>query len=52
MKVLFGVAIGYLLGTRAGRQRYETIVRTARRVADSPPVRSASAAAREKIRGL
>ncbi|MDS1271226.1 hypothetical protein RIF23_13060 [Lipingzhangella sp. LS1_29] len=31
-----GLAVGYVLGTRAGRRRYEQITRMARRVADSP----------------
>jgi len=40
MKLLVGVAIGYLLGTKAGRERYESIVRVARRVAGSQTVQS------------
>lgn len=40
MKLLFGVAIGYVLGTKAGRERYESIVRVARRVAGSQTVQS------------
>jgi len=33
-----GVAAGYVLGTRAGRQRYEQIVAGARRLASHPTV--------------
>ncbi|MGW5875721.1 hypothetical protein ACWFMI_04070 [Nocardiopsis terrae] len=33
-----GLAIGYVLGAKAGRARYEQLSRTARRVADSPLV--------------
>ncbi|GAA3213351.1 YtxH domain-containing protein [Nonomuraea helvata] len=33
-----GMAIGYVLGSRAGRERYEQIKRTAQRVADNPRV--------------
>ena len=33
-----GLAIGYVLGAKAGRARYEQIVRGARKVADSPVV--------------
>lgn len=40
MKLLFGVAIGYVLGTKAGRERYESIVRLGRRVAGSQTVQS------------
>jgi hypothetical protein len=37
---VLGCAVGYVLGTRAGRQRYEQIARTARKVKDSPTVQS------------
>lgn len=37
---ILGVAVGYLLGTRAGRERYEAIVATARRVAGSQTVQA------------
>ena len=33
-----GLAIGYVLGTKAGRARYEQLARSARKVADSPVV--------------
>lgn len=33
-----GLAIGYVLGARAGRARYEQLARTARKVADNPVV--------------
>ncbi|HEY9475028.1 MAG TPA: hypothetical protein VIS06_14390 [Mycobacteriales bacterium] len=35
-----GLGVGYVLGTRAGRARYESIVRTARRVKEHPTVQS------------
>lgn len=43
-KVMFaaGLAIGYILGSRAGRERYEQIKRTAQRVADNPTVQEAA----------
>ncbi|MFC5823765.1 YtxH domain-containing protein [Nonomuraea insulae] len=37
-----GLAVGYVLGSRAGRERYEQIKRTAQRVADSPRVQEAA----------
>ena len=40
MKLLLGAAIGYVLGTRAGRERYEAIVRMTRKVAGSQTVQS------------
>lgn len=38
-----GAAIGYLFGTKAGRQRYEQIVAGARQLADHPTVVNAQA---------
>lgn len=37
-----GLVVGYVLGSRAGRERYEQIKRAARRVADSPTVQEAA----------
>ncbi|WP_327584265.1 YtxH domain-containing protein [Nonomuraea sp. NBC_00507] len=37
-----GLAIGYVLGSRAGRERYEQIKRAAQRVADNPRVQEAA----------
>lgn len=39
---LAGFAAGYVLGTKAGRERYETIKRTSRRVAENPSVQEAA----------
>lgn len=33
-----GLAVGYVLGAKAGRARYEQLVRSARKVADNPVV--------------
>ncbi|MFI7613838.1 YtxH domain-containing protein [Nonomuraea terrae] len=38
MTFAVGMAVGYVLGSRAGRERYEQIRRSARRVADNPRV--------------
>ncbi|MCB5182964.1 YtxH domain-containing protein [Streptomyces antimicrobicus] len=42
-KVTFvvGLALGYVLGTAAGRERYEQLKRSARAVAQNPAVRNA-----------
>ena len=40
MSLLVGGAIGYVLGSRAGRERYEQIVATARRFAGSQTVQT------------
>ncbi|MFE5626516.1 YtxH domain-containing protein [Streptomyces virginiae] len=43
-KVTFvvGLALGYVLGTRAGRERYEKLKKSARQVAQNPAVRNAA----------
>jgi hypothetical protein len=50
MKIfLLGAAAGYVLGAKAGRGRYEQIVRTYRTVIDHPLVQGAAGIARAKI---
>jgi hypothetical protein len=50
MKVfLLGAAIGYVVGTRAGRDRYEQMLRAYRKVLDHPAVQGAAGIARAKI---
>ncbi|MFC5750120.1 YtxH domain-containing protein [Actinomadura rugatobispora] len=41
-----GAALGYVLGTRAGRERYEQIVQASRRFNENPKVQEAA----EKLR--
>jgi hypothetical protein len=38
--VVVGFGLGYLLGTRAGRERYETIMRQIRAVRERPEVQA------------
>ncbi|TPQ15522.1 YtxH domain-containing protein [Streptomyces sporangiiformans] len=40
-----GLALGYVLGTRAGRERYEQLKKTARQVAQNPAVRNTAESA-------
>ncbi|UNS96896.1 YtxH domain-containing protein [Streptomyces tubbatahanensis] len=40
-----GLAVGYLLGARAGRERYEQIRKSVRRISENPAVRNAGEAA-------
>ncbi len=51
MTMIFAGAVGYVLGTRAGRERYEQIKRQAQRLKNDPRVqekaREASAAVKE-----
>ena len=39
LKLLTGLAAGYVLGARAGRERYERIAEATRRLAERPEVR-------------
>jgi hypothetical protein len=40
-----GLALGYVLGTRAGRERYEQLKKSARQVAQNPAVRNTAESA-------
>ncbi|MCW2873866.1 YtxH domain-containing protein [Actinacidiphila oryziradicis] len=46
-----GVAVGYVLGARAGRERYEQLRKSAQRVAHNPAVRNAAETAGQTGRG-
>ena len=46
---LLGAAVGYVFGAKAGRARYEQIVRTYRKVADHPMVQGAAGVVRAKV---
>lgn len=35
-----GLAVGYVIGARAGRERYEQLRRSAQRIAENPAVRN------------
>jgi len=39
LKLVAGLAAGYVLGARAGRERYERIVEASRRLAERPEIR-------------
>ncbi|MFE9423483.1 hypothetical protein ACFYNO_11030 [Kitasatospora sp. NPDC006697] len=47
LSFITGAAVGYVLGTRAGRQRYEQLAATARRVAEHPKVQEATQKAKD-----
>ena len=53
-KVTFitGFAAGFVVGARAGRERYEQLSKLARRTADSPAVQRTAAALQAKAAGL
>lgn len=48
-RMLVGAAIGYVLGSRAGRERYEQIKRWTARAVDHPAVQGAAGFVQAKI---
>ncbi|MEU8459859.1 YtxH domain-containing protein [Streptomyces sp. NPDC029003] len=53
-KVTFavGLALGYVLGTRAGRERYEQLRKSAQQIAQNPAVRNAAETAGQSGRAV
>lgn len=49
LKFLLGAAVGYVLGTKAGHERYEQLKRTYQRVADHPAVQGAAGVVRARV---
>jgi hypothetical protein len=49
LRLLIGVSIGYVLGAKAGRARYEQIVSTTRAFLESPVTKKAVGASRQKL---
>jgi hypothetical protein len=47
-----GLGVGYVLGTRAGRERYEQLARLARKAADSPAFQQAAGAVQAQAADL
>ncbi len=49
LRLIIGVAAGYVLGAKAGRVRYEQISKTTRAVAASPVTRKLVQVSRQKL---
>lgn len=49
MRYVAAAAVGYVLGSRAGRSRYEQIRRGYRKVADHPAVQNAADVAKSRV---
>jgi hypothetical protein len=47
-----GLGVGYVLGTRAGRERYEQLVKLAHKAADSPSIQQAAGAVQAQAADL
>lgn len=52
LSLLVGAAVGYVLGARAGRERYEQIVRMARNLAGSQTVQSTAGVLQAQVEEL
>lgn len=52
VKFLVGVAVGYVLGTRAGHERYEQLVRAYHRAVDHPAVQGAAGVAQAGVENV
>jgi hypothetical protein len=50
--LLLGLAIGYVVGSRAGQERYEQLMRAYRSAADHPMVQGAAGVVRAKVSDL
>lgn len=49
LSLLLGVGVGYVLGTRAGRGRYEQIKAQAQKIAGNPKVQDAAHKAQDAV---
>ncbi|CRK51735.1 conserved hypothetical protein [Rhodococcus sp. RD6.2] len=49
LRLLMAVAAGYVLGTKAGRGRYEQITRTTKAIVESPATKKAIEVGRKKL---
>jgi uncharacterized protein YggE len=47
-----GLAVGFIVGARAGRERYEQLKKLARKAAESPAMQQAAGAAQAQAAGL
>ena len=48
-RLVLGIGIGYVLGSRAGRERYEQIKRWTSKAADHPAVQGAAGFVQAKV---
>jgi len=52
IRLVISIGIGYVLGSRAGRERYEQIMRWGSSVADHPAVQGTAGFVQAKVSGL
>lgn len=51
-RVVFGLAIGYVLGARAGHERYEQILRLISKASDNPAIQGVAGFVQAKVSGV
>ena len=49
LRFLLGAAVGYVLGARAGHERYELLRRTYQRISGHPTVQGAAGVVRARV---
>jgi hypothetical protein len=49
LRFLLGAAVGYVLGAKAGHERYELLRRTYQRISDHPTVQGAAGVVRARV---
>ncbi len=49
LKFLLGAAVGYVLGTKAGHERYDQLRRAYERLSDHPAVQGAAGVVRARV---
>ena len=49
LRFLLGAAVGYVLGAKAGHERYELLRRTYQRISDHPAVQGAAGVVRARV---
>lgn len=52
VRLVLGIAVGYVLGARAGRERYEQIKRLTAKAADNPAVQGLGGFLQAKVSAL
>jgi len=52
VRLVLGIAVGYVLGARAGRERYEQIKRLTAKATDNPAVQGLGGFLQAKVSGV
>jgi hypothetical protein len=52
VRLVLGIAIGYVLGAKAGHERYEQILRVTSKAVDNPAVQGVAGFVQAKVSGI